>query len=136
MDSLYGLGGDDVLEGGNGTDNLYGGAGADVLNGGGGNDYARYDTAATAVTADIMGGNSNDTFVFKVGEANGDRVVDFNGNGIAVGDVLEFQGYGAGATFVKTDATHGTITYNGGASSEIITFLSSAAVDASDYTFI
>jgi hypothetical protein len=34
------------------------------------------------------------------------RVVDFAGNGAAAGDLLEFVGYGAGATFTQNDATH------------------------------
>jgi Ca2+-binding RTX toxin-like protein len=69
---------------GNGGDNaLDGGADADVLIGDGG----------------------NDTFVFNVGEADGDIVVDFSGNGGGPGDSLEFIGYGADATFTNIDAT-------------------------------
>ena len=41
----------------------------------------------------------NDTFLFTAGQANGDIVGDFTGNGALSGDQLIFSGYGAGATF-------------------------------------
>src|SRR5262249_38460092 len=63
--------------GNSGNNTLDGGAGADILTGNGG----------------------NDVFVFNVGQANGDTVVDFVGNGAGAGDSLQFVGYGAGATF-------------------------------------
>jgi hypothetical protein len=41
--------------------------------------------------ADILTGNAgNDTFVFNVGQANSDTVIDFAGNGAAVGGSLRF----------------------------------------------
>ena len=52
--------------------------------------------------ADVLTGNAgNDTFVFNIGQANGDTVVDFAGNGAAAGDSLQFVGYGTGATFTR-----------------------------------
>ena len=45
--------------------------------------------AADSLTGDAC----NDTFVFKAGEANGDMIVDFAGNGAAAGDSLQFVGY-------------------------------------------
>jgi Ca2+-binding RTX toxin-like protein len=105
---------------GNALDNkLYGNAGDNTLDGGAGSDA-------------LTGGAGNDTFVFHAGEANGDRVVDFAGNGSGLGDSLSFVGYGAGATFTQNDATHWQIT---GSSVETITFLNGASIHASDFLF-
>jgi Ca2+-binding RTX toxin-like protein len=102
---------------------LQGNQAANTLNGGGG--------------ADIMQGFSgNDTFVFHPGEASGDTVIDFAGNGAAAGDVLEFVGYGPGAIFTQTDAAHGQVNYGTGlAQHDIITFANHAAIAASDVLF-
>ena len=87
--------------------------------------------------ADSLTGNAgNDTFVFNVGQANGDTVVDFAGNGAAAGNSLHFVGYGAGASFTNIDATHWQVNYNGGASHDVITFMNGAAIDASDILFM
>jgi Ca2+-binding RTX toxin-like protein len=102
------------LEGNSGNNFLNGGANADVLQGGAG----------------------NDTFVFNAGQANGDIVNDFNGNGAAAGDALQFVGYGPGATLQQINATLWQIDYNGGASFEQFTLANGAAVDPGDYTFI
>jgi Ca2+-binding RTX toxin-like protein len=86
--------------------------------------------------ADTLKGNAgNDTFVFNAGQANGDTVVDFAGNGAAAGDSLHFIGYGAGATFTQNDATHWQVNFNGGASHEVITFMNGAIIDPSDVLF-
>jgi Ca2+-binding RTX toxin-like protein len=87
--------------------------------------------------ADVLNGDAgNDTFVFNVGQGNGDTIVDFAGNGAAAGDSLQFVGYGGGATFTNIDATHWQVNYNGGASHDIITFTNAAAIDATDFVFI
>ena len=87
--------------------------------------------------ADILTGNAgNDTFVFHAGQANGDTVVDFAGNGAAAGDALHFVGYGAGASFTNIDATHWQINYNGGTQHDVITFSNAATIDASDFLFL
>jgi endoglucanase len=101
------------LHGNSGNNSLDGGAGADVLIGNGG----------------------NDTFVFKIGEAASDTVVDFVGNNAAAGDSLQFVGYGPGATFTNIDATHWQVNYSGGALHEIITFMNGAAIDPTDFLF-
>jgi hypothetical protein len=62
-------------------------------------------------------------------------VLDFAGNGAAAGDSLQLVGYGAGATFTQNDATHWQVSYNGGASHEIITFMNGAAIHTSDFLF-
>ena len=80
---LLGLAGNDGLVGGSGNDSLWGGEGADVLIGGGGFDYARYDYAATAVTARL------DLPNFNTGEAAGDTYSSIEGLvGSGFGDAL------------------------------------------------
>ena len=104
------------------ANNLSGLGGSDTLNGRGGADT-------------LAGGAARDRFVFMAGEADGDTVLDFNGQGALAGDDILFQGFGAGATFVQTSATTWNITYNGGASIETLTFSNGALIHASDYTF-
>ena len=65
-DTLYGLAGADTLRGGAGDDTLIGGAGADKLEGGAGKDTASYETASSAVTANLK------TTTGAVGDAVGD----------------------------------------------------------------
>ena len=111
----------------NGTGNelgnqLYGNDGVNVLDGG--------------AAGDLLGGGAgNDIFVFRPGEANGDVVTDFVGNGPGAGDALQFIGYGA-ATFENIDPTHWQVVYNGGASADVITFLNSPVIHPTDFTFI
>jgi Ca2+-binding RTX toxin-like protein len=86
--------------------------------------------------ADTLTGNAgNDTFVFIIGQANGDAVVDFAGNGASAGDSLQFVGYGAGATFTNIDATHWQVNFNGGASHEVIAFMNGASIHPTDVVF-
>jgi Ca2+-binding RTX toxin-like protein len=109
---------------GNGLGNgIYGNSGNNTLDGGGAADL-------------LMGNAGNDAFVFHVGEAGGDMVVDFAGNGGAAGDLLQFVGYGAGATFTNIDATRWEVNYNSGASHDVITFLNGASIDATDFSFV
>ena len=87
--------------------------------------------------ADVLSGNAgNDTFVFHAGQANGDTVVDFIGNGAGAGDSLQFVGYGPAATFTNIDATHWQVNYNGNASHDIITFSNAPAIDVTDFLFV
>jgi|CXWL01.1.fsa_nt_gi Ca2+-binding RTX toxin-like protein len=107
------------------SDSIVGSNTANVLNGGGGSDT-------------LEGGAGDDTFAFSVGEANGDIIVDFAGNGASVGDSIEFHGYGTaaeGATFVQIDATHWQINSADGLIHDVITLANGATVDASDYIF-
>jgi trimeric autotransporter adhesin len=105
------------------ANSIFGNSSDNVLDGGAGSDT-------------LTGNAGNDTIVFHMGEANGDIVVDFAGNGAAAGDSLDFVGYGPGATFTQNDATHWQVNFNGGASHEIITFMNGPAIDASDYSFL
>jgi Ca2+-binding RTX toxin-like protein len=105
------------------ANNIYGNSGNNTLNGG--------------ADADVLQGNGgDDTFVFDVGQGNGDIVLDFVGNGAAAGDSLQFAGYGGGATFTNIDATHWQVNYNGGGSHDVITFMNAAVIDVNDFAFV
>jgi len=96
---LYGLDGNDNLYGYAGADFVNGGNGADVLDGGSGIDT-------------YQGGSGNDTFVFREGEANGDTVLDFAGNGGSADDSISLIGYGTaaqGASVAQLNATQWSI---------------------------
>ena len=114
---VYGNAGDNALDGGGGSDLLNGGAGHDTL----------------------TGGTGNDIFAFNSGQADGDTLADFTGNGSGVGDSLLFVGYGTaaqGATFTQIGATNQWQIHSGlGGPDEIITFLNGAPVDPSDFSF-
>src|SRR5215470_1194710 len=58
------------------TNTLFGNIGDNVLDGGAGADW-------------LQGDAGNDVFVFHVGEANGDTIIDFAGNGAGAGDSLQ-----------------------------------------------
>ncbi len=109
---------------GNNMDNsLIGNAAANVLDGGLGADM-------------LTGGAGNDIFTFHVGEAAGDSVLDFFGNGSLVGDTLQFLGYGSGATFTQVGMTDfWSINYNGGSFSEMIELLGITSLAANDFVF-
>jgi Ca2+-binding RTX toxin-like protein len=112
---------------GNTLDNkLYGNAGDNTLDGGAGADR-------------LTGGAGNDTFVFHAGQANGDVVVDFDGQGAAVGDSLSFVGFGTaagGATFTQIGATNQWVIHSGlGGPDETITFQNGASIHATDFLF-
>jgi Ca2+-binding RTX toxin-like protein len=122
-DSLMGLGGNDRLNGGAGADVLMGGAGNDVLDGGLGADM-------------LTGGTGNDVFRFIRGEANGDVITDFTGNGAAAGDRMVFVGYGtaaAGASFVNMGGADWQITSADGLTVEMVSI--TGAVVAQDWVF-
>ena len=84
----------------------------------------------------LFGGGDDDTFVFRRGQAAGDTVIDFAGNGAAAGDTLQFIGYGPGASFTQIDATHWQINSGDGLTHETITFQNCAAVHASDVLLV
>ena len=84
-DTVYGDAGDDYVEGLHGNDTLFGGVGNDIMVGDGG--------------ADVMsGGAGDDRFAYFPGGpfldssiAAADRVLDFQGAGVAGGDVVSFN---------------------------------------------
>jgi len=61
---LYGLGGNDKLNGGNGNDTLYGGTGSDLLHGGGGNDVLDGGTGSDQLYGDA----GNDLLIGSTGK--------------------------------------------------------------------
>jgi Tol biopolymer transport system component len=105
------------------SNKIYGNAGNNVINGGAGADM-------------LTGGPGNDAFVFDVGQAAGDTIMDFAGNGGGPGDWLLFIGYGPGATFTNIDTTHWQVNYNGGTAHDVITFMSGASINPTDFAFM
>jgi Ca2+-binding RTX toxin-like protein len=105
---------------------IYGNANDNVVDGRGGSDT-------------LYGGAGNDTFIFFAGEASGDIVADFSGNGAAAGDGLMFQGYGTladGATLRQLSATEWEITSADRTLTDVITLVGAPAIDASDFQFV
>ena len=87
----------------------------------------------------LAGGGNNDTFVFRAGEANGDTVTDFAGNGTSAGDQLQFLGYGTaaqGASFIQIDSTHWQINSADSLVHDVLTFSNAAAIHSSDFLFV
>ena len=118
--SLTLLGIENVSGTGNGQANqIFGNKGANEVNGAGGADT-------------LTGGAGNDVFVVKAGEANGDLIADFTGNGGSAGDTIRFENYGDGATLQLVSGNQWRIVGNGIV--ENITIV--GTVVASDYSFI
>ena len=97
-DVLYGgpAGGDDMMYGGNGDDRLFGGKGNDTLTGGAGFDYLKggpgNDELVAGEGMDILyGGTGRDTFVFSPSDAGGAVIADFS-NGEDVINLTAFTG--------------------------------------------
>jgi Ca2+-binding RTX toxin-like protein len=121
-DTIYGGSGDDKIYGDQDVDYIWGGLDNDTLDGGG--------------SADILtGGSGNDTFIFKKGEAHGDVVTDFIGNGSLIGDTLKFEGYASGATVTNNAGTEfWTINHSSG--TEVVKLIGVTMLDPSDYSFV
>ena len=122
--SIFGNSLGNALSGNGGNDMLVGGAGDDLINGG-------------ADVDQLQGGADNDTFVFAAGQADGDSVVDFAGNGAAIGDSFRFVGFGtagAGATFTQIGVTNQWQIHSAlDGHNEIITLQNGTSVDGTDY---
>ena len=86
----------------------------------------------------LFGGAGNDTFVFSSGNANGDTVIDFDGQGAAPGDQFVFTGFGTvGATFTQIGASNQWQLHSGlDFHNETITLANGAAVQAGDFVFV
>jgi Ca2+-binding RTX toxin-like protein len=124
--SLYGIGGNDfldgrsgndLLDGGLGNDVLVGGAGADSLQGGGGTDRADYSASASGVTVRLWNGTGQN------GDAAGDSLAGVEDvTGSAFGDGLAGDGQanvlagGAGNDFL--DGQGGDDRLDGGAGND------------------
>jgi Ca2+-binding RTX toxin-like protein len=140
-DTLKGFGGSDAIYGGNdqdtlmgmdGNDRLFGEQGNDTLNGGAGNDMLNGGAGRDTLT----GGANNDTFVFNRGEANGDVITDFQGNGNFAGDAIQLSGYGAGATLNQVSATVWEVTSGDHLTHDFITLSNGATITSNDFSFV
>ena len=130
--TLYGNAAVNTLSGNLGVDALFGGEGNDTLYG-----YGSNDTLDGGLGADtLFGGINYDTFVFRRGEAGGDVLMDFNGNGAGAGDMIRFAGYGPGAYLTTPDATRYAVHTGDGAVVDIFTVRSGLPIHASDYYFV
>ncbi|KQP75510.1 hypothetical protein ASF60_23215 [Methylobacterium sp. Leaf113] len=105
-----------LIAGGNGNDVLIGGTGNDKINGGAGQDTIRGGRGADTLT----GGAGADRFVFSKADLAGtanltgaalDRIVDFQGAGVAGGDTLVFEGFAADASVVEIGSRGALHTY-------------------------
>ena len=133
-DTIFGGNGDDSIRGGSDSDRLRGEAGADTIDGG-----KNADTINGGEGSDVLFGGTGegkDRFVFIVNEANGDTIMDFDGNGAAAGDSILFLGYGDGATFHQLGSSNQwEIASADRAVVEVITLANSASVHTSDVFF-
>jgi hypothetical protein len=121
-DVLRGMDGNDVLKGGGGSDDLLGGNGNDWIDGGAGADI-------------LTGGAGGDKFYFQKGEANGDVVMDFKGQG-ANGDEIHLIGYAAGTTFTRIgNGSSDLYQINDHGSIEYVTIHGPGHVSPSDVIF-
>ena len=96
---LQGQGSADVVLGHGGNDNLFGNEGDDYIDGGAGSDLVQGGPGDDV----LVGGTGADVFVFHRGEGH-DTVLDYEGWYALHGDLLEFHGYGAGASLSYTGA--------------------------------
>ena len=125
--NTLGAGSDTLVQ----IENLIGSVNADTLTGDGGINRLNGGDGGDILT----GGGRRDVFVFNVGEAGGDTIVDFAGGGAGLGDSLVFVGYGDGSFTQVGVSNVWTVTSEDGLTTELITFANGAPVDPSDYIF-
>ncbi len=111
-DTLSGSTANNVLSGLDGHDFLSGWDGNDQLNGGNGNDHLIGDRGADC----LRGGEGNDTFNYydvthSPSSTGRDTILDFTGNGAAIGDVIDLKYIDANIEFAGNQA----FTYIGSA---------------------
>lgn len=119
---IVGGAGRDFLFGMGGNDTLFGGILDDIFNGGAGRDV-------------LTGGAGSDVFIFAKGEADGDTISDFSGRGAAVGDSLQFVGWGKGSTFTQT-ATPNVWKITDGVDLSVAYLNIAAPIHATDFSFV
>src|SRR5262249_24504228 len=89
-----------------GNNTLSGAAGGDSISGGGGDDVIIGGTGTDTMT----GGTGNDTFVYSafnesgIGAGNSDVITDFEGDGSAVGDIVDLSALDANAVVTGNQA--------------------------------
>jgi Ca2+-binding RTX toxin-like protein len=122
--SIAGLGGNDSLTGSSGADILDGGGGGDQLKGGAGGDVLIGGASADSLT----GGAEADTFrylAFSESTSSArDVILDFEGAGVAGGDVIDVSALSAGAFVFK-----GTGGFSGGGVASIRYVISGGVTD-------
>ncbi|RYY25477.1 MAG: tandem-95 repeat protein [Sphingomonadales bacterium] len=91
---------------------------------------------ATVAVETHQATDGDDVFVFHLGTATGDHVLDFSGVASEGADKLEFVGFGEDAIFTQVDDTHWRIDYNAGAQHEVITFDNATPINVQDFTFV
>ena len=140
-DVLRGMDGADTLSGGGGQDTLEGGNGADTIEGGGGNDSllggAGSDVLSGGLGVDTLtGGADSDLYVLRKGEADGDTVIGFFGQGASDGDSIALEGFGAGTTFTRVGNGSSTLwQINDNGHIEHVTILATGTVHPTDVDF-
>jgi Ca2+-binding RTX toxin-like protein len=116
-------------------ENVIGSAFADIVAGDGGVNVLNGLGGADTLT----GGGGFDFFEFWTGQANGDAITDFTGDGAAAGDAIRLAGFGTaaqGATFTQLNATQWQIHSGLDGHNEVITLSNGAAVHGSDFFFV
>lgn len=103
-DVIFGASGNDILFGGDGDDVLKGGAGNDIMDGGAGDDQLFGGPGADT----LSGGAGADTFIFDFADGGlADEITDFTTGE----DTIFIQGAGSNAT-VTYDAHTGIVSVN------------------------
>ncbi len=113
------------------SDTLVGGLSRDSVVGGGGNDSL--DGREGVDT--LLGGSGDDTFVLRISESQSDRIGDFAGAGVAGGDTLVLQGYGAGAVFRHVTGTTYEVQTSGGLVESFTIITTGGLVTSGDVIF-
>jgi VCBS repeat-containing protein len=125
-DLIYGGGGADVIRGNNGDDTIYAGSGNDdvdgnnaydIVYGGSGNDLIKgsnfSDTLIGGYGADaIDGGGGNDVIVYLDVKDTNDTISNFEGAGVAGGDLIDLSALGLSGGFGGTSATSHGVWYS------------------------
>lgn len=132
-DQLFGFVGEDTIYGDTGNDTLHGGDDNDVLDGGVGS-----DRLTGGLGDDLMtGGAGNDLFRFSDGHG-ADTITDFN-TGSAAEDIdfslLSTINNFAQVQAAATDVAGGVLIDTGGGNSILLSGLTEAQLDASDFLF-
>jgi Ca2+-binding RTX toxin-like protein len=137
-DKLAGGAGADELDGGRSGDTLSGGGGSDTLKGAAGNDHLNGGADADRIDGGIgcdtlTGGSSYDVFVFAKGQAGGDVITDFVGNGAAKGDALQFTGFSNAAHLSHVSGSAWAVI--DGSHTETFTISGVSSLHSQDYDF-
>ena len=102
----------------------------------GGQSYFTYGTSGGGQSFTAAAGHST-TFIFTPGQIAGDSIAGLHSNNLggAIHDVIDFEGFGAGAHLVQVDATHWQVVSTGHAT-ESFTLTGGATLAAGDYAFV